>query len=165
MSDLLQKNQFTLTFAKLPTVTLYCQKAPIPRVSLSYTKIGTPFAWIKEPDTKPEFGDWTIQFKLDKNVNAYIELFNWWNGLAFPQSHDEYVALKGSVERDRRELFSDATLTILDNVNHINMRVNFVDVFPTDISEVDFQTTVQDAQFLDVNATFGYQRFTLENIS
>jgi hypothetical protein len=166
MTDLLQQNQFTVTFNKISNTVITLQTAPIPSVAGSHTNVGTPFSWIKEPDTKGVYSPWNISFKLDENLDGYLDIFNWWQGLYFPHSHQEYRDLKGNVEEsNRRNIFSDATVNILDNTNHLNVRVNFRDMFPTTISEVPFKTDVLDAVPIDVTATFEYQSFTLEKIT
>lgn len=166
MSDLLQQNQFSVSFNKIANTTITLQTAPIPGVSGTHTNVGTPFSWLKEPDTKGVYSPWNITFKLDKNLDAYLDIFNWWQGLYFPHSYDQYTALKGDVEEsNRRNLFSDATLNILDNFNHLNLRVNFRDVFPVSLSEVPFTTEVDDAKHIDVTASFEYRSFTIEKIT
>jgi hypothetical protein len=165
-NDFLQNSQFTLSFLKLPNVVLRLQTCSIPSLGMSHSEVGTPFSWIKEPDTKVTFSEFPITFKLDENFDGYLEVFNWMMGLSFPEDFSQYRDLKGDVPpQDRTNIFSDATLSVLTNANNPNIRVNFVGAFPTFLSQVDFETTNEDAMNIDIAASFEYQRFSIEKLS
>lgn len=165
VNDFLQDSQFTLSFDKLPNATLRLQNCSIPSLGLSHSEIGTPFSWLKEPDTKLNFSEFPITFKLDENFDGYLEVFNWMMGLSFPESFDQYAELKGPEQYGRTRIFSDATLTVLTNKNNPNLRVTFRDLFPTFLSQVDFQTTNEDVMNIDVAASFEYHLFKVEKLA
>lgn len=164
-NDFLQNNSFTLTIQKTPNVALNLTTCSIPSIGMSHTEIGTPFSWIKEPDTKVNFSELPITFKLRENLDGYLEIFNWMMGLGFPESFQQYADLKGANEPSRKNIFSDITITILTNKNNPNLRVTFLDAFPTFLSQVDFDTMVDDAVMSDIAASFEYQRFTIEALT
>lgn len=165
VNDFLQNSQFTMTFTKLPNVMLYLQTVSIPSVGLSHEDVGTPFSWMKEPNTKLNYSPLPVTFKLQENLDGYLEILNWMIGIGFPESFDQYKALQGDDPKSRRNIFSDATISVLTNANIPNLRVNFVEAFPSFLSQVDFNTTENDATMIDIAAQFEYQRFTIEKIT
>lgn len=165
VNDFLQNSQFTMSFTKLPNVMLNLQTVSIPSIGLSHQEIGTPFSFIKEPNTKLQYSPLPVTFKLQENLDGYFDIFNWMVGLGFPESFDQYQTLQGDKPTDRTNLFSDAIISILTNKNNPNLRVKFVAAFPTFLSEVPFSTMETDAVMPDVAASFEYQRFTIEKLS
>ena len=162
VNDFLQSTQFTLSFAKIPEATLRLQSVSIPSLGISHTEIGTPFSFLKEPDTKVNFSELPVTFKLDENFEGYLSVFNWMMGIGFPKEFPQYASLEAG---SHRSIFSDATLTVLTNSNLPNLRVSFRDAFPTFLSQVDFNTMATDAETLDIAASFEYHLFTVESIS
>lgn len=164
-NDFLQNNQFSLTFTKAPNLAINLQTCSIPGLGMSHTEIGTPFSFLKEPDTKINFSEFPVTFKLKENFDGYLEIFNWMLGLGFPESFTQYANLKGVGEPTRKNIFSDITLTVLTNKNNANLRVVFKDAFPTFLSQVDFDTQTEDATMIDVAASFEYHMFTIEELA
>ena len=85
-------------------------------------------------------------------------------GLGFPKSHDQYQALirRNTNELNRNELqagYSDATLTVLNNTNSVIRTIRYVDIFPTALQSVQFESTVTTAVYLMGVATFKYNYY------
>ena len=156
------KNSFQLSFDKLPNALLNLQLCPIPSISLSHSAIGTPFSFIKEPDTRLVYSSFDIQFKLSENFAGYLEIFNWINGLGFPESFEQYSDWKGTSGK-REKIFSDSSLMIMTATNNPSIRVDFTNMFPTALSEIEFDTTVQDATYIDVSARFEFDYMRISN--
>ena len=57
---------------------------------------------------------------------------------------------RGDIPKSEMNLYSDGTLTILDNQNNPKFKVKFQDLFPVSLQNIEFdpEATVSDLQFL-----------------
>ena len=60
------------------------------------------------------------------------------------------------------KVFSDATLTVLNSAMNPNRYIRFKDCFPTSISDVPFDTTLSDVDYVETTATFKFRMFDIE---
>ena len=65
-------------------------------------------------------------------------------------------------EFQRNALFSDATLTVLNSAMNPNRYIRFKDCFPTSISDIPFDTTLSDVDYVETTATFKFRMFDIE---
>ena len=66
------------TIKKLPSVNFFVQSVAIPSVTVGEIPIGTPFsAKLQLPGDLVTFGDLVITFRVDENMENYLEIFNW----------------------------------------------------------------------------------------
>jgi hypothetical protein len=100
-------------------------------------------------------------------MTNYLEMYNWLRGLGFPESYDEYgnlVRQNTYAGSDNEKIFSDGTLMILTSHNNANVRVTFEDMFPIALSDLSFDSTLTDIDYLKATVTFRYKLYTLEKI-
>ena len=170
---------FDFRFRKLPSVNYFVQSINLPGVQLGEAVIPSPFINIPIPGDHMTFGDLTLSFRVDENMENYIELFNWVQYLGFPESFNQakqlynQEGLKGltgpqDVQRTGRSLgegaTSDATLTVLNSASNPNMSINFEDAFPTSISDLQFDTRATDVDFIEATASFRFRQFKIFTI-
>ena len=105
------------TIKKLPTVNFFVQRVAIPSLTVGEFPIGTPFsAKLQMPGDLVTFGDLVITFRVDENMDNYIEIFNWIKSFTRIDNFDDATAWgneAGSPMSDDK-VFSDATLTVLN---------------------------------------------------
>jgi len=98
-----------------------------------------------------------------------MEIQNWIRGIGFPESLREiYNWQKNNSELNIEEksqmqmnLYSDATLTVLTSSNNSNFKVKFSNLFPYSLTDLQFDATGSDVDYLTAEATFKY---TIYNI-
>lgn len=158
----LSPNGFMFSIAKLPDISYLCQEVNLPSASLPENEFATPLVNIAIPGDRMEFQPLTIQFLIDSEMKNYTSIFDWMNGLGFPQSNDQFTSYTGSSQDQLQstKFYSDATLQILGNTNNNLKSVKFVDVFPTSLESLVFTSTSQDVQYLVGSATFKYTYYT-----
>ena len=59
---------------------------------------------------------------------------------------------------------SDGTLNIQTSNRNPSINIFFYDMFPTDLTELAFDTTASDIDYLEATATFRYRRYVRERI-
>lgn len=157
----LAQTKFTFVLNRAPNVMFFCQKATVPSLSLTVAKQATPFQPVIRPGHKIEYDTYPVTFKVDEDLKNYMEIFNWMNDLGFPEDFSGYQ----DITKSGQALVSDSTLLIETGKNNPNIRVNFRDMFPVSLSELDFAITDDDIVYQDVTVTFAYQRFTINTLN
>lgn len=159
---------FQFSVAKLPELTYWIQRTEIPTVSLGYSSSGNPLSDIKHPGEKLEFGELSIQFLVDSQMRNWNSIFFWMRGLGFPETHEQYREfLNFSYNRplmfEATKMVSDSTLIVLDGTHRPMQSFTFVDMFPTNLSGIEFDATSSTAQQATANVTFAYSYFVMND--
>lgn len=159
---------FRLSIEKIPNVTFFTQECPIPEISMGAINIGTPVQDFHIPGDKIEYDDMEITFIVDENLSNYKELQHWIYGLGHPESLDQFKTFNETEKKrlygntavnGQSQLSSDGVLSILTNNNNHNLDIYFIDMFPTAISSLRFETTADETQYITCTARFKYSYF------
>lgn len=148
-SNFLYPTGFKFIVNKLPTVNLLIQRISLPSMSLGTSSIPTPFSAIKVPGNIV-YSDLTLSFLVDENMVSYIEIIKWMEQKGNPRDYDAYEYTK-----------YDAKLNFLNNSKQTIKCVSFTDIFPVNITPIDFDVTVTDPQpvIADVTLSFTTMKF------
>ena len=158
---------FKFNLGKYPKVDFFCNTARIPEITLDTTVQPTYLKDIDIPGEKLSYGDLTIQFLVDENMENYRIVHNWITGLGFPETTQQFKDLISTNQfdvtqpPDLKEQFADGTLRILNsNFNEV-AKVKFLDMFPVSLSSLDFDATSTDVNYFTAQATFKYTVYQL----
>lgn len=173
-TDLLQSTKFRITFNYLPGMTFFCQSVNFPGVSIAEIPRETPFVNLYVPGEKLIYDTLNITFLVDEGMRSWIEIHDWMRGLTFPTEFEEYARLlqRGqliprttSIVSKTTPQYSDAVVTIYSNKNNPKFRVKFVDLFPTSLSSIIFNTQDTAENIVVADATFRYSYYNFEAIT
>lgn len=153
---------FKFLLMKAPTVEYFIQNVNIPSLGFQSADVPTPFVNLPFPGDHLRFGELQLTFKIDEDMQNYLEIFNWLVGLGFPDNFAQYKNIANVSTRDG--VVSDATLMILTSAKNPNISITFKNLFPTSLSDVQFDTTQTDVEFVNATVTFKYQSFTIEKL-
>jgi hypothetical protein len=154
---------FKFTLAKYPKVDFFSNSARIPEISLDVARQPSYLKDIDIPGEKLNYGDLTLRFMVDENMENYISIYEWLTGLGFPETTSQFRTLTtddGGV-RDQKEAFSDGTLRILNSNFREVAKVKFLDLFPTSLSSLDFDATSTDINYFTAQVSFKYTVYQL----
>ena len=177
--------QFRFKMTKLPNVEFFIQSANIPSITLGETDIPTPLKDISIPGDKVTYSSLDVSFLVDENLNNYKEIHDWITGIGFPQDHKQFKNLLGtgsdrfpgttsstaatgtSIPQPASDggIYSDATLTVLNNKNIAKTEIRFQNVYPTSLGGLSYSITASDVDYLTVNASFSYMYYDIVQIS
>ena len=177
--------QFRFKMTKLPNVEFFVQTANIPGISLGSTTFETPLKSIAGIGDKVSYQSLDVSFLVDENLNNYKEIHDWITGLGFPQDHKQFKTLLGtSADRfsgttastaatgtsipqplDEGGIYSDATLTVLNNKNIAKTEIRFQNVFPVSLGGLSYDIKANDVDYLTVQASFNYMYYDIVQIS
>jgi len=158
---------FKFTLNRAPKVAFFGNSTNIPGMTLGIAVQPTYLKDIDIPGDKITFNDLTLRFLVDENLENYAEIQNWIRGIGYPESLSEIYnwqknnSVMDVQDKSQMNLYSDATLTVLTSSNNSNFQVKFSDVFPYSITDLQFDATDSDIDYLTAEVTFKY---TIYNI-
>ena len=156
---------FKFNLAKFPKVDFFSNSAIIPILNLELTRQPSYLKNIDVPGERLTYGDFTLRFLVDENMENYLAIYEWLTGLGFPESGKQFRDITTDVDgqRDPKEAFCDGTLRILNSNYREVAKVKFTDLFPVSLTSLDFDATNTDVQFLTAEATFKYTIYDLKS--
>ena len=149
---------FKFTLSKDPKIPFFCNSARIPDISLGSAIQATYLKDIDVPGDKLTYGDFSLRFLVDENMENYMAVHNWLTGLGFPETAQQFKDLttdKNGI-RDLKYQFSDGSLHILNSNFRDVAIVKFKDLFPVSLTSLEFDTAVTDIQYFTAEASFKY---------
>tara|TARA_B100000212_G_scaffold73891_1_gene52143 strand:+ start:34 stop:573 length:540 start_codon:yes stop_codon:yes gene_type:complete len=154
---------FKFNLAKFPKVDFFSNSARIPELNLELARQASYLKNIDIPGERLTYGDFTLRFLVDENMENYISIYTWLKGLGFPETTQEFKDLTTDKDgiREPKEAFCDGSLRILNSNYREVAKVKFKDLFPTSLTSLDFDATNTDVQFLTAQATFKYTIYNL----
>jgi len=153
---------FKFTLARYPKVDFFSNSARIPQITLDVARQSSYLKDLDVPGEKLNYGDLTIKFVVDENMENYITIYDWLVGLGFPEITTQFKDLT-TVEnkRDMKAQFSDGTLRVLNSNFKEVAKVKFLDLFPVSLSSLDFDASASDVQYFTAEASFKYTVYQL----
>ena len=153
--------QFSIT--KTPKVSFFCSSANIPMISFDTNIQPSYLKDIDIPGEKLTYGDLTIRFLVDENMQNYMAMHNWLKGIGFPETPQQFADLTTDKDglRDPLEVFSDGSLHILNSNFQDVAIVKFNDLFPVGLTSLEFDATETDINYFTAEAVM---RYTVYNI-
>ncbi len=158
---------FKFTLAKEPKVNFFCNSARIPEINAPTLIQPSYLKDLDVPGTKLVFGDLSIRFLVDENLENYMAIHNWLTGLGFPETTEQFVNLiapdDGEIDRnvDLLNAYSDGSLHILNSSYGSTAVVKFKDLFPVSLTSLEFDATLTDIQYFAAEATFKYTVYNI----
>ena len=145
---------FKLELELYAGVDFYCQEANIPDISAPSVELSTRFRGVSIAGSGGvTYGDLRLKFIIDEDMENYLTIHKWIrkNNLADEmdtQSDPEY---------------SQGQLIILNSNFNANIIIDYDDLFPVDLSGVDFNVADTDVDYLTATATFKFTDFRFTN--
>ncbi len=154
---------FKFTISKTPKVDFFSNSARIPEITLGTALQPSYLKNIDVPGDKLEYGDFSLRFLVDEELENYMAIHNWLTGLGFPQTTQEFKNLTTDSEniRDLNEQFSDGSLHILNSNYRDVAIVKFDGMFPTSLSSLEFEATDGDINYFTAEVTFKYTVYNI----
>ena len=154
---------FKFNLTKFPKVDFFSNSARIPELNLELTTQASYLKNIDVPGERLTYGDFTLRFLVDENMENYQSIYDWLTGLGFPETTKEFAEIikDKDGQRDPKEAFCDGTLRILNSNFREVGKVKFNDLFPISLTSLEFDATNTDVQFFTAEATFKYTLYKL----
>jgi hypothetical protein len=162
---------FKFILNRAPKVTFFSNSANIPGITLGIANQPNYLRDIPQPGDKMEFEDFTLRFLVDENLENYNEISNWIRGLGFPESLAQIYEFQQSnpnLDQPRKgqlNLYSDATLNVLSSNQNANFKIKFKDMFPYNLTTLQFDATDTDIDYFTAEVSFKYTIFNITDLN
>jgi hypothetical protein len=153
---------FRFQIKRSPHLNFFIQRVNLPAIRLPDVTYPNPVQNIPYFGEHMEYADLVIEFKVDEDLQNYLELHNWLIQLGTPERLDQYREISQKETYTGEGVFSDITLIVLSSAMNANYEIVFRDCYPMALSELEFDTSSEDVNYLTCMATFKY---TLYNIN
>lgn len=180
---ILYTNNFRLIIEKTPDVLFKIQNCSIPDITLSSIDIDSGFRSTPFEGTKISYGALTVTFIVNASLSNYSLLFNWIRALGYPDFYtqfnnfperakvwqryelpDERIFPRNKLDIDSESYGrSDGSLFITSRAtgNEVNAVVHFKDLFPINLSQIEFQSNNSEPTPAICTCNFAYDKFDL----
>jgi len=154
---------FKFTLSKEPKASFFCNSARIPEINLGTAIQPSYLKDLDVPGDKLTYGDFSLRFLVDENMENYMSIHNWLTGLGYPESTQDFKDLTtndGGI-RDLKEQFSDGSLHILNSNFRDVAIVKFKDLFPTYLTSLEFEASDSDVNYFTAEVSFKYTVYNI----
>lgn len=155
---------FSFTIKRAPHIEFFIQKINLPGFKLNSPSFPTPFVMAPEVGDHLDYEPLKITFKIDEDLQNYLEIHKWLKGLGKPKEFGEYRDLSKQPQFMGYGLKSDISLITMTNIKNPNYRADFIDAFPIALSGLQFDTTNPSINYLIAEASFKYVYYDLVHI-
>jgi hypothetical protein len=161
---------FKFVLSREPKVAFFCNQANIPDLTLGVAIQPTYTNMLPTPGDMVQFGDLSLRFLVDENLENYMCIQNWIRGLGFPERISQFAELEekgltqGNYSKDRQNIYSDGTLQVLTSNQIPNFQVTFRDLFPYTLSTLTFDATDTDIQYFTADVNFKYTIYDIVDL-
>ena len=169
--NFLSPTGFKFTLNRAPKVAFFSNSANIPGMNLGVAIQPSYLKDIDTPGDKIVFEDFTLRFLVDEDLKNYMEIHNWIRGLGYPdnlkeiydlQDQQKYVDMSKSKNMN---IYSDGTLSVLSSGLKSNFKVKFNDLWPYNLSSLNFDATDTDIEYFTADVTFKYTIYEITDLS
>ena len=165
--NFLSPTGFKFTLNRSPKVSFFCNSANIPALNLGVAVQPSYTTNVPIPGDKVEFDDLRLRFLIDENLENFMEIQNWIRGIGFPESLEEIYDWQSNnpdfIQPDKTQmnLYSDATLMVLNSNQRVNFQIRFRNLFPYSISAIDFDATDTEVEYFTADVSFKYMMYNI----
>ena len=172
----LAPTQFELLIKKLPNTKYFSTGVNVPSISVAEVQQPTRYgANVKVPGDKISYGEITVTFIVDENMENWTELYTWMSQITSSTDPDKYRSLVGANRRanepydgsgDYDAVYSDMTIVVTTAANNPNRYIRIEGAFPTSLGEITMDTTVAGGlSYVTCTASFQFTTFEIASSS
>jgi len=161
---------FKFILNRAPKIAFFSNQSVIPGFTLGTAIQATYLKDIDLPGDKLQFNDFSLRFLVDEDLENYMEIQKWMRGMGYPDSLQEIYKFQNSnpnAPSDTKtiDLYSDATLNILTSSQRPNFKVKFEGLFPISLSDLNFDATDTDIDYLTAEVSFKYTIYNIVDLN
>ncbi|MDB4631240.1 hypothetical protein OAF61_01955 [Pseudomonadales bacterium] len=172
--NFLSPTGFHFSVVRAPKVSYFGYQVNVPGLDLGVVDQRNYLSNIPRPGENIEFGDLTLTFLVDENLENYLEIQNWMRGIGFPESLQEIYRWQNQDDptnypsnykyENELNLYSDGTLAIYNSSDNPQFKVVFENLFPYSLSPLNFDSQSTDVQYLSATVNFKYTIYNIDDI-
>tara|TARA_B100001250_G_C19731294_1_gene758632 strand:+ start:775 stop:1296 length:522 start_codon:yes stop_codon:yes gene_type:complete len=140
---------FQLKLENFAGVDFFCQSANLPDIAMPVTSVASPFRSLSiVPGGGVEFGDLNVEFIIDEDLKNYLSIHRWIRANGRADSNDNTPA---------QDEYTQGQLHILTSSFNPAFVVDFRNMFPINLTAMNFDAKVSDVDYITASVTFKFQ--------
>lgn len=153
----LMNNAFKFSLERIPHVSYFCQRANIPNFAFNIIEQPTPFGVkVYKTGTSYDYSELEIAFIVDEKMKNWLEIHNWMKSLSNAENDEGFIPF--------HQHTSVAEIIVLSSAYQPIHAVTFEEVFPTNLSGIDFDSTTAETEPIIATATFRYRSYSIHDV-
>ena len=157
-------NQFKLVLNDIRETTFECQVGSLPGVSQANIRLPNVNNYINVHASKLDYDPLTITFKVDEDLNNYLEIYSWLIGITAPQQFEQFQFFQSRHNFYKKNGYVtalDASLIQLTQAYNPNVEIVYVNLQPVSLGSLDFDLKMNE--IITASASFVYDYFYFRN--
>lgn len=163
--NMLSPTGFRFVLNRTPNVNYFTYSVPIPTLTLGEIDTENPNVRLPFPGDKLRYEPLSIRFRVDEDLQNYLEIHNWLVSLGYPEDILNQSSYARGAYNTSGAVYSDASLLVLTSNMNVNLRINFKNLFPISLTELNFDASLTDIEYLEATATFRYSTYEIERVT
>jgi len=144
---------FKLSLELFKSVDFFCQQANLPGLSIPFTEVPTPFrSYPIVPGGGVSYDDLKVTFIIDEDLKNYYSIHEW---IRINANSDQIEP--GPIQ------YSNGQLVILTSNFNSAFFIDYENLFPINLSPVEFDASVGDIEYFTADVTFKFQNYTIRD--
>jgi len=152
----LQPISFQFSCPRTPIMNYFVQSVQLPSVESSAAAQPTALIPAPVPGQDFTYNPLSVSFIVDEKMDNWLEIYNWMLSTKATDRFDRVA--------EPQDQFADATIMIMNNKMQAIRRVEFSRIFPTALTEIQFDSTTTDPVPVIATATFAYTYYEVSEI-
>ena len=147
---------YILKLEKFDGVDFFCQAANVPDVNMPVTEVASPFRGLPVyPGGGVTFGDFSVRFIVDEDLKNYYSIHNWMRDVGNADQMQRTTA--------EDDIYTLGQLHIVTSQYNPAFIVSFENLFPVSLTNLQFDATITDVEYLTAEVTFKFQQFFIRD--
>lgn len=149
---------YLLKLEKFEGVDFFCQAANVPDITMPTTEVASPFRNLPiVPGGGVTFGDFSVRFIVDEDLKNYNSIHKW--------MRDVGNADKMARTTAENDIYTLGQLHIVTSQYNPAFVIEFRNLFPVALTNLQFDATITDVEYLTAEVTFKHQQFFIRDKS
>ena len=144
---------FRFFCSEIPVTSELAQDVTLPSINMGQAQVPNRFVDYNLPGEKIVYAEIDVGFSMDENYDAYAEIYSWMERMCG-------VTGSGVPESERKLLFADAEITLLDNTGNMIRKIIFHDAWPVSIGAMALDVS-SDASPVKTILTMDYTSMSI----
>jgi len=147
---------YLLKLEKFEGVDFFCQGANVPDVNMPSIDVASPFRNLPiVPGGGVTFGDFSVRFIVDEDLKNYYSIHNW--------MRDNGNADQMARQTPEKDIYTNGQLHIVTSSYNPAFVVEFKDLFPVSLTNLQFDATISDVEYITAEVVFKHQQFFIRD--
>jgi len=143
---------YLLKLEKFEGVDFFCQLTNVPDVSMPTTEVASRFRSLPIiPGGGVTFGDFVVSFIVDEDLVNYNSIYKWIRDIGNADEMPRKIP--------EEDIYTNAQLHIVTSQYNPAFIIDYRNIFPTSLSNLQFNATISDVEYITAEVTFKHQQF------